>query len=200
MNKKILYFMCLISLALTLPAYAATGETEGWGWDTYLSEVNSYVREEMTNNYVTENYYEESGVERNENETYNSTTISVGIGQSYIYRNGVIVQMDAPAFTNSASYTMVPLRAIAECLDGAEVAWDSDSKTASVYYKGDVIKMSAVSRYIEVNEDGFWGKTTPETRNGRIFIPMRDLATAFGLPSENIEWNAQTKTATFYFK
>ena len=84
MNKKILYFMCLISLALTLPAYAATGETEGWGWDTYLSEVNSYVREEMTNNYVTENYYEESGVERNENETYNSTTISVGIGQSYI--------------------------------------------------------------------------------------------------------------------
>ena len=187
----------VLALSFVVPVYAATGEEDGWTWEEYISET--YYTDNEKDSYMEE-LNKKPEVERNENEVYSSTTISVGIGQSYIYRNGVSVQMDASAFTNSASYTMVPLRAIAECLDGAEVAWDSDSKTASVYYKGDVIKMSAVSRYIEVNEDGFWGKTTPETRNGRIFIPMRDLATAFGLPSENIEWNVQTKTATFYFK
>lgn len=187
----------VLALSFVVLVYAATGEEDGWTWEEYISET--YYTDNEKDSYMEEGN-KKPEVERNENEVYSSTTISVGIGQSYIYRNGVSVQLDAPAFTNSASYTMVPLRAIAECLDGAEVAWDSDSKTASVYYKGDVIKMSAVSRYIEVNEDGFWGKSTPETRNGRIFIPMRDLATAFGLPSENIEWNAQTKTATFYFK
>lgn len=148
----------------------------------------------------TEDFYEDTTAYLDDSYFYKSATISVGIGQNYVRKQGTIIHMDAPAYTNEAGYTMVPLRAIAECLDGTEVEWDNGAKTAIVYrYNGDVIKMSTALNFIQVNESGFWGKTKPELKNGRIFIPMRDLATAFGLPSDAIEWDASTKIATFYF-
>ena len=116
MIKNIFWFILLNCFIFIMPVYAATGEDENWNWYEFEVQYNE-------NNTVDgfEDNYKVSEVDRDEIEINNCTTISVGIGQSYIYRNGVIVQMDAPAFTNSTSYTMVPLRAIAECLDGAEV-------------------------------------------------------------------------------
>lgn len=195
-------------------------ESEYWGWDEYESDYSeyedSYADEYYADGYedsysddyyadeydygFTEDFYEDTTAYLDDSYFYKSATISVGIGQNYVRKQGTIIYMDAPAYTNVAGYTMVPLRAIAECLDGTDVEWDNGAKTAIVYrYNGDVIKMSTALNFIQVNESGFWGKTKPEIKNGRIFIPMRDLATAFGLSSDAIEWDPNTKTATFYF-
>lgn len=180
-------------------------EYEDSYFDEYYADEyeESYFDDYYADEYdygFTEDFYEDTTAYLDGSYFYKSATISVGIGQNYVRKQGTIIHMDAPAYTNEAGYTMVPLRAIAECLDGTEVEWDNGAKTAIVYrYNGDVIKMSTALNFIQVNESGFWGKTKPELKNGRIFIPMRDLATAFGLPSDAIEWDASTKIATFYF-
>ena len=125
------------------------------------------------------------------------TKISVTIGQPYILANDTQVALDAPAYINSAGYTMVPLRAIANCLEGATVDWDKAARAATVNYQGETIKMKLDSKNIEKNNGSFLGKTLPEIRQGRTFIPMRDLAEAFGL--SDIRWDSKAKTAVFYF-
>lgn len=125
------------------------------------------------------------------------TKVSVIIGQPYILADNVQVPLDAPAYINSAGYTMVPLRAIANCLEDATVNWDKAARAAVVNYQGETIKMKLDSKYIEKSNGSFLGKTLPEIRQGRTFIPMRDLAEAFGL--SDISWDSRTKTAIFQF-
>ena len=69
----------------------------------------------------TEDFYEDTTAYLDDSYFYKSATISVGIGQNYVRKQGTIIYMDAPAYTNAVGYTMVPLRAIAECLDGTDV-------------------------------------------------------------------------------
>lgn len=192
--KKILIFAICIQMLATLTVFGATGEPGREAGDIPFTgelykgpSIGPDVGSGAKSDFATEQpTVDPEGIR-----------ITVTIGQPYISANDTQVALDAPAYINSAGYTMVPLRAIANCLEGATVNWDKAARTAIVNYRGETIRMKLDSKYIEKTNGSFEGKTLPEIQQGRTFIPMRDLAEAFGL--SDISWDSKTKTAIFQF-
>ena len=93
---------------------------------------------------------------------------------------------------------MLSIRAIVEALsDKATVKWDDSTKEITIFMRSRIISMKAGSKYMNLN-----GVLTPlqgkvELKNGRAFLPMRDLGYALQLNDSKIKWNPETMTATF---
>ncbi len=61
------------------------------------------------------------------------TTVKIAIGQSYLTKNGEVINLDSPAFLTSGR-TYVPARAIAESFN-CTVEWDNDTRTVTIKSK-----------------------------------------------------------------
>jgi hypothetical protein len=93
---------------------------------------------------------------------------------------------------------MLPLRAVMETLsvfeNDVQVSWNSVDKEAVVSYNGNKIVFKPGSdEYTINNKVHKMSGGTPEIKNGRIFIPLREVGTAMDL---NIDWNSSNKSAT----
>ncbi|MGN1230862.1 MAG: copper amine oxidase N-terminal domain-containing protein, partial [Anaerotignum sp.] len=122
--------------------------------------------------------------------------VVVPVGENYIVAGEETVTLDVPAYISAAGYTMLPVRAVAVALgiNNNNVLWDQATKTVTILYGQRIITMSAGQKVVYVNGSAIPASASVEIKDGRTFLPMRDLATALGVT--DITWDAATKTAT----
>lgn len=86
---------------------------------------------------------------------------------------------------------LVPIRAISAAL-GAEVDWDSKTKTATIVYGDTTIIFMISEGTITVNDEPVELDVDAEVIGGRIVVPLRFIVENMGL---EIEWDQETETA-----
>ncbi len=121
--------------------------------------------------------------------------VVVPVGENYIVAGEETVALDVPAYISAAGYTMLPVRAVAVALgiNNNNVLWDQATKTVTILYGQRIITMVAGQKVVYVNGSAIPASASVEIKDGRTFLPMRDLAIALGVT--DITWDAATKTA-----
>ena len=130
-------------------------------------------------------------------------TLTINSGEYEVLINGQVIkrQMDVkPLIKNDR--LMLPLRSLTEMI-GAKVEWDPQTRTASFTNKGLVAKIQIDGNEIVLSN----GKvikmdSKPLNINGRILLPISNVANVFGLTNgntkdgidQNIEWDGEAKT------
>ncbi len=112
-----------------------------------------------------------------------SKSVVLNIGSSDAYVNNKPVQID-PENCNIAAIvkggrTFVPLRFVAESF-GADIKWDAAKKQAVITQEETKIVIQPGSRNIEINSNKIEADAAAEVYEGRIIIPLRKIAEAFG--------------------
>ena len=122
--------------------------------------------------------------------------VVVPVGEKYLIAGEEQVALDVPAYISAEGYTMLPVRAVATALgiNNNNVLWNQASKTVTILYGQRIITMVAGQKVVTVNGNTIPASASVQIKDGRTFLPMRDLATALGVT--DITWDAATKTAT----
>ena len=122
--------------------------------------------------------------------------VVVPVGESYLIAGEEQVALDVPAYISADGYTMLPVRAVATALgiNNNNVLWNQATRTVTILYGQRIITMVAGQKVVTVNGNTIPASATVQIKDGRTFLPMRDLATALGVT--DITWDAATKTAT----
>ena len=129
--------------------------------------------------------------------------IDIMSGNYQVIKDGVrqnIIMDVKPLIKNDR--LMLPLRSLSEMI-GAKVEWDPQTRTASFTNKGIVAKIQ-IDRNEIVLSNGKVIKmdSKPLNINGRILLPISNVANVFGLTNgntkdgidQNIEWDGDNKT------
>lgn len=125
-----------------------------------------------------------------------TTKVVVPVGEKYLIAGEEQVALDVPAYISADGYTMLPVRAVATALgiNNSSVIWNQATKTVTIMYGQRIITMVAGQKVITVNGNTIPASATVQIKDGRTFLPLRDLATALNVA--DITWDAATKTAT----
>lgn len=86
--------------------------------------------------------------------------------------------------------TLVPMRAIFEAL-GAEVEWDSSTRTVTSEKDDTVVKMTIGSADMLVGTKTVKLDVPPQIIDDRTLVPVRAVAESFGA---DVDWNSSTRT------
>ena len=131
-----------------------------------------------------------------DNDNLFTTKVVVPVGEAYLLAGEAKVELDAPAYISAAGYTMLPVRAISKALgvNTNNVLWNAETRTVTVMYAQRIITMTVGQKTIYVNGSAIPSSAAPEIKDGRTFLPLRDLGTALGVT--NVNWDPATKTAT----
>lgn len=122
-------------------------------------------------------------------------TIDVTIGADTMQLNGNSYPLDVPAYINDAGYTMLPMRALIENLPEEvqkKVVWDGQSKTALILCGMTTYRLTAGEKEALRNGDNVILNTPLEIKDGRVFLPLRDMIMLW--ENGKIDWDASTKT------
>jgi copper amine oxidase domain protein len=122
-------------------------------------------------------------------------TIDVTIGADTMQVNGKSYPLDVPAYINDAGYTMLPMRALVENLPEEvqkKVVWDGQSKTALILCGMTTYRLTAGEKEALRNGDNVILNTPLEIKDGRVFLPLRDMIMLW--ENGKIDWEASTKT------
>ncbi len=141
---------------------------------------------------------------RDQDDSTFTTQIRVPVGSDVIYAGTKEIKLSEmeggacpPAYINADGYTMLPVRAVVEALNGiAVVRWDDTTKTCTISFGSRIFSMTAGSKVLNMNGVGTALNAAPEIKDGRVFLPLRDLGYALGLSDNQITWDATTNTAT----
>ena len=131
--------------------------------------------------------------------------VEVKLAARTIIIGGVIINASAPVHLKDNKTLMVPVRAIAEHMVGAQnIGWDKDKQqvTVTVGAKKAIMHLNHKLLTLEDTLTGSFEQKTmevaPYERDGVTFLPFRVLGEEIlGLPRENISWDENTKTAYF---
>lgn len=85
---------------------------------------------------------------------------------------------------------MLPLRGVLEAL-GSAVVWDAGSQTVTLSRENVQVKLTVGSRTAYCNGQAVNMGVAPLLVNGRVLVPFRFIAEAFGEP---VHWDASTRT------
>lgn len=122
--------------------------------------------------------------------------ISVGVGESGITKNGDEISLEQSAYI-SEDHVMLPMRAVIEAVsDAAIVRWDDATKTVTLTFGARIISMTVGSKTMNINGVPVEMAKACEIKEGRAFIPLRELGYALGLNGSKINWDEATMTAT----
>lgn len=122
-------------------------------------------------------------------------TIDVTIGADIMQVDGKSYPLDVPAYINDAGYTMLPMRALVENLPEEvqkKVIWDGQSKTALILCGMTTYRLTAGEKEAQRNGDKLILNTPLEIKDGRVFLPLRDMIMLW--ENGKIDWDASTKT------
>ena len=152
----------------------------------------------------------------NENETNSAdkgdvlpNEVRITIGSNVIIADGKEYTIDAASYIQpESSSTLIPLRFAAIAISGGDVesadtsssvSWDALSKTASVKTNNAVIKFTAGSNIMYINDKPIpmENGVKAEIKDGRMYIPFRALGTALGA---DVDWDGTTRTAVYRIK
>lgn len=87
--------------------------------------------------------------------------------------------------------TVVPIRFISESF-GAEVTWESDTKTIRIYLESKVIRITLQvgNKIARINDKIITLDAPPLIKEGRTFVPLRFISESFGA---KVEWFSNEK-------
>ncbi|WP_051276040.1 copper amine oxidase N-terminal domain-containing protein [Desulfovirgula thermocuniculi] len=104
--------------------------------------------------------------------------------------------MDVEAFIENGR-TYVPVRYLAYALGVAEkdVRWDEASQTVTLAMEGTTVRLQVGSRTLYVNGQPREMDVTPLLRDGRVFLPARFVAEAFGY---EVKWVNEAMAVVVY--
>ena len=123
--------------------------------------------------------------------TVSLLTFSVGAADKItVVLNGEELLFDVPPQIISGR-TMVPIRAVFEAL-GAELEWNSATRTATATVDDYVVKCTIDSKILTVCGESIEMDVAPVIVDGRTLMPLRYAAEAFGC---NVSWYAALRTA-----
>ena len=110
--------------------------------------------------------------------------------------NGVKQPMEDGAPTLKNGRTMLPIRYVAYALniEPKSIVWDGTTKTVTIYDGSNIIKAPLNSKTITVNGVDQTMEVPATMINGRVYIPISQIAKAFS--GVSIDWNSSTKEAT----
>ena len=143
------------------------------------------------------NYVKVVTAGRDQDDSTFTTKISVPIGAYEISAGEKTIPIDTPAFLTEAGYTMMPVRAVIEALNGsAIVSWDDATKTVTVLFGARVISMTVGQDYMIINGVQIALVSPPVIVNSRTFLGLRDLGYALGLTDDKVNWDGDARVAT----
>ncbi len=119
--------------------------------------------------------------------------VTIPVGANTIYVGDSKIELDTAAYI-SGDTVKLPLRAVSEIF-GAEVQWNGAEKSITIECGDDTLFLKAGDRKMLVNGYAVPLSSAPEITNGRIFVPLRDMAQMFGI--REIGWDDETKTVSF---
>lgn len=124
------------------------------------------------------------------------TRVEVPVGKDYIKAGDKVFALQVPAYINAENYTMLPVRAVAVALgiNNDAIIWNAETHTATIFHGSRIVSMTVGADVMTVNGTTIPTATSVEVVNGRMFIPMRDLATAM---NAKLDWDPVTRTAYF---
>ncbi len=124
-------------------------------------------------------------------EDVDGVTIILHIGNSQMKVNGEVQALDCePVIVNDR--TLVPIRAVIEAMGGT-VSWEQETKTATLNYKDDEIKLTIGDTTAYLNDEANVLDTAPEIINDRTMLPIRFIAESFKF---EVTWNNETREIT----
>ena len=172
-------------------AAPATGKT-----DERTVAYQYYNNDDSFNHVVKEGFVNIITAGRDQDDASFTKKVVVPVGEKYIIAGEEQVALDVPAYISAQGYTMLPVRAVATALgiNNNNVLWNQASRTVTILYGQRIITMVAGQKVVTVNGNTIPASATVQIKDGRTFLPMRDLATALGVT--DITWDAATKTAT----
>lgn len=172
-------------------AAPATGNT-----DERTVAYQYYNNDDNFNHVVKEGFVNIITAGRDQDDASFTKKVVVPVGEKYIIAGEEQVALDVPAYISAAGYTMLPVRAVATALgiNNNNVLWNQASRTVTILYGQRIITMVAGQKVVTVNGNTIPASASVQIKDGRTFLPMRDLATALGVT--DITWDAATKTAT----
>lgn len=164
--------------------------------DAATVKYQYYDNDEHFDEVVKEGFVNIITAGRDKDDASFTKKVVVPVGEKYIIAGEEQVALDVPAYISAAGYTMLPVRAVATALgiNNNNVLWNQASRTVTILYGQRIITMVAGQKVVTVNGNTIPASATVQIKDGRTFLPMRDLATALGVT--DITWDAATKTAT----
>lgn len=182
--------------ASTDGAAGATGYYAADVIDMKYTSNNSGISWEDKTYTVKEGFINIITAGRDQDDASFTKKVVVPVGEKYLIAGEEQVVLDVPAYISAAGYTMLPVRAVATALgiNNNNVLWNQASRTVTILYGQRIITMVAGQKVVTVNGNTIPASATVQIKDGRTFLPMRDLATALGVT--DITWDAATKTAT----
>ena len=155
-----------------------------------------YNNDDSFNHTVKEGFINIITAGRDQDDASFTKKVVVPVGEKYLIAGEEQVVLDVPAYISAQGYTMLPVRAVATALgiNNNNVLWNQASRTVTILYGQRIITMVAGQKVVTVNGNTIPASATVQIKDGRTFLPMRDLATALGVT--DITWDAATKTAT----
>jgi len=178
--KKVLVFSLVVAVICLV--FAGIAICSG-------SSENSGTTKNGTENAVTTGNTEKAAV------TPYSAVISLQIGNPEMTVNGENREIDpgrdtAPLIVSER--TLVPIRAIIEAVGGT-VGWDDASRTVTLTYKSDAIRLVIDSTEAYLNDTASTLDVAPAIISERTMLPIRFIAESFKF---TVEWTEETKTFT----
>ena len=129
-------------------------------------------------------------------------TFTARVGTTEFTKDGKAQPLDVAIYTKNG-YTMLPLRTFMKAALGekSQMAWDNETKAATVVWGGNLIRFSIKENTIAQNGKDLpvWGKM--EVKDGRVFVPLRNwsgILQSIGYLMEegDITWDSTTRLAT----
>ena len=177
--------------------YTATNPTVGGDKPTEGTVSDKYYNNDVDFGHtVKEGFVNIITAGRDQDDASFTKKVVVPVGEKYLIAGEEQVVLDVPAYISAQGYTMLPVRAVATALgiNNNNVLWNQASRTVTILYGQRIITMVAGQKVVTVNGNTIPASATVQIKDGRTFLPMRDLATALGVT--DITWDAATKTAT----
>ena len=176
------------------PAVAEAYEGYFKNYDATKDQTGTFTTKSIE---LAKAYVEVVTAGRDQDDSSFTTQVAITIGADTMTVGQKTVALEVPAYIANG-YTMLPVRAVADALSGeaATVLWDDATKTVTIAFGARIISMTIGSKVMNINGVAIQMNAAPEITNNRTFLPLRDLGYALGLTDADINWNAETATAT----
>ena len=124
----------------------------------------------------------------------------ITVGSPAIVKNGeVSYTADVSPYLKNG-YTMLPLRALLEVSDpDLKINWNNGTKSAHAFVNNKLVTITpGENTYTKITEK-IELSTPAETKDGRLFVSLRDWMNIMEIDGSQLEWNAATKTVTLKY-
>ncbi len=102
-----------------------------------------------------------------------------------VYVNGTVFEEGSARIVNGLTY--VPLRAFCDAMGACEVAWDSETGTATIKAEGLTVTATNGEEYICANGRYLFSASKNYIgEDNRLYVPIRPIAKAYGA---EVTWN-----------